>query len=211
MLKKSFISAVYTLAITSSMSLSADQVIGEHIIVDDVDLSDSDMPLSSQAAQLKIVSAQSKSIGDTLFVSAEIDCQPTAAMRKALSSGVALNLIWHLELKQDRKYLPRAKTKDFKRLFEIKFHTVTRRYIVHEKGTDFQRSFSELNSVLRYLAKIKDWRIINVNEISAERDIEMRLRASLETRSLPKPLRTVASFMGDKKLTSEWVKWQANL
>ncbi|NND64333.1 MAG: DUF4390 domain-containing protein [Gammaproteobacteria bacterium] len=204
---------VFILTTASLVPISianAEEVIAEHIVVDEP--SKNNLQSADRLSpQVKILNAQSKTASGRLYVSAEILCQPTEAMFRALSSGVPLDLVWHLEVKQDRKIIPKAKSKDFKRKFNIKFHTLTRRYVVHEQGKDFQRSFSEFESVLSYLNKIHDWNIMSMADLNLERDIEMQLRVALQTRSLPKPLSTVASIMGDKNLNSERVKWKLTL
>ena len=127
---------------------------------------------------------------------------------EALESGVALTFELRLEVKRNRRWRPDKQVAELLQLYELQYHALSERYIVRNVNSGEQNTFLTLSGALSALGQIEDLPLLDAALLREQRTYEVRLKAVLDIRSFPGPLRLVSAFFGDWRLASRWYEWR---
>ena len=152
---------------------------------------------------IKQVSAQLAA--DELRVSAEVDLRLSNEAQAALENGVPLVVLTEIEVLKPGAFWDETLVKRELRS-RLRYHALSDRYVIEreEQGTGME-SFRSVGNALRQLGKIRNVEI-PVNTLPA--DTLLAVRSSLDINALPAPLRPMALFSANWRLSSDWTQWQ---
>lgn len=125
----------------------------------------------------------------------------------ALNSGVPLTIELNIEALRVRRFLPDATDAELTLLYELEYRPLSQRYIVRNRNSGNQESFSTLYSALNSLGRIQDLPIVDDAILEPGADYRMRLQAVLSTQQYPAPLRILFFWRDQWQLKSEWYEW----
>jgi hypothetical protein len=91
--------------------------------------------------------------------------------------------------------------------FELEYRPLSQRYIVRNLNSGDQDSFATLYSALNNLGRIQGLPVIDDALLEPDAEYRIRLRAMLQTRQYPAPLRFLFFWRSDWQLQSEWFEW----
>lgn len=125
----------------------------------------------------------------------------------ALNSGVPLTIELNIEALRVRRFLPDTADAELTLLYELEYRPLSQRYIVRNRNSGDQESFSTLYSALNSLGRIQDLPLVDDAILEPGADYRMRLQAVLSTEQYPAPLRILFFWRDQWQLKSEWYEW----
>jgi hypothetical protein len=129
-------------------------------------------------------------------------------VQEALDNGVPLVVDLEIELVRKRDWLWPEQVVEHKQRYMMYFHALSRRYIVKDVNKDVQQSYRYIGDALNAIGDVYDVPLIAADELYAEADYRVRMRALFDVEALPTPIRLWAYFSSDWKLTGGWTQWR---
>jgi hypothetical protein len=160
-------------------------------------------------AQFAVNSGQSKLAGGLLSTSARLTLKITGDPAQALSKGIGLTIVVQTRLYRASLASWYFKLANWEQRFRVEHHALSNRYTLTQVATGATDNFPTLTETLsaigRFATTVDLPAGINEND-----DLQMRLRVSLDRKSLPGPLKLVALISKDWQLRSSWGRWKVN-
>jgi hypothetical protein len=92
--------------------------------------------------------------------------------------------------------------------YQLSYLRVRNRYQVRNLDTNDTQNFMELGDALDYIGRVEDLEVADDVEIDDDHRYEVRVRAVLDKRDLPGPLRLIAFWRKDWSIASDWLTWR---
>ncbi len=159
------------------------------------------------AARFSVLHADSTLVDGVYVLNAQVDYQLTDAMQQALQSGVTLTLQVEVEVLRERTLLWDDKLAGLTQRYELRYHALTRQYLMKNFNTAVQQAFPTRAAALSALGEIKDVPLLDEQLLTPGANYSARLRARLDTSNLPAPLRLAAFLSPEWRTASEWYTW----
>ncbi len=125
----------------------------------------------------------------------------------ALESGVTLTIEIQMQVIRVRRFLTDSIDAELTIDYELEYRPLSQRYIVKNLNSGDQDSFATLYSALNSLGRIQNLPVIDDELLLPNRSYRLRLRAMLNTKQYPAPLRLLFFWRGQWQLQSEWFEW----
>ncbi|ABI57965.1 DUF4390 domain-containing protein [Alkalilimnicola ehrlichii MLHE-1] len=141
------------------------------------------------------------------WLSAALRLRFSEETEAALDNGVPLTLELRLEIVQPRWWWWDAEVVNFSNRYRIRYHALSRRFVLTDLNSGESRSFARLDSLLRALSEVEGLLVAREEDLSAGERYQVRLRVRLDTEALPQPLQAVAYMSPQWRLQSDWYTW----
>ncbi|WP_290652316.1 DUF4390 domain-containing protein [Aquisalimonas sp.] len=142
-----------------------------------------------------------------VYLSARFQVRLSDEAEVALESGVPLGLDLQVRVIRPRWWWWDAELADLRMQRELRFHALSRRYVVLNNDTGERRTFFRRDAAIDAWASTVGERVIGGGQLESGEQYELELRARLNPDVLPHPLRTVALVSPEWRLASEWYTW----
>ena len=162
---------------------------------------------ADEPGRFEVQQASAELVDGVYFLNASIEFQLSTEARSALQSGVPLTIRFDVELIHGRRFWFDNEVATLRQLFQLEYHALSERYIVQNRNSGDQESFSTLFSALEFLGRVEHLPLIDAALLEGDRDYDVRLRAVLDVEQFPGPLRLLAFWRRDWSLASEWYRW----
>lgn len=165
-------------------------------------------PVAAQeAGRFDIRSAYTSLREGVYFLNARIEYRLSDQALAALESGVGLTLELQIEVSRRRRFFTDPEIATLRQRYHLQFHALSQRYVVRNLNSGEQASFSTLFAALNSAGRVTDLPIIDAALLDRDDRYEVHLRAVLDIREIPGPLRLLAFWLDDWRLASEWYTW----
>jgi len=154
-----------------------------------------------------VESAELSSNGDKYTLNADIQFNFSKEALKALEHGIALQIDIEMRAKQTRKWLWDKNIRKKILSQRLEHQPLSDQYLVTDLNTGIKRNFHSFHHALEFLGSIKDYPFLELASLEQGKTYTALIRASLNTESLPTPLRLSAYVSLDWQLSSPWYKW----
>ena len=168
------------------------------------------LPLSAHAELnhgFIVASARLNTVGSKYILNADIQFHFSKEALKALEHGIALQIDIEVQAIQARKWLWDKKIRKIILSQRLEHEPLSGQYLVTDLKTGFRRYFHSFHHTLEFMGTINDFPFLELASLEQDRTYTARVRASLNTESLPVPLRLSAYVSSDWRLSSPWFKW----
>lgn len=167
------------------------------------------VPFLAWTAEVEISSPQLAAGDDGYSLSADFAFDLNSRLEEAVTKGVVLHFVVDFELARARWYWLDEKLVSRSQTYRLSYHALTRQYRLSTGG--LHQSFSSLSDALRVLSRLRNWLVIERNDIRTLRAgdpylAELRLR--LDITQLPRPFQISALGNKEWSLNSDWKTWQ---
>jgi hypothetical protein len=125
----------------------------------------------------------------------------------ALDSGVPLTIELQMQVIRVRRLYMDALDAELAVRFELEYRPLSQRYIVRNINSGDQDSFATLYSALNNLGRISGLPVIDDALLETGKSYRVRVRAMLQTKQYPAPLRLLFFWRSQWQLQSEWFEW----
>lgn len=167
------------------------------------------VPLSqSYARGIEVESGELLRDSQDFIINAQfsIDLNPT--LSDALRQGLPLHFVIDFDITGPRWYswyhaVASGFLSNNERRIRLSYHAISRQYRVTHGS--FYHAFSRLEEALAEVSKVKNWRVLQVDQFNKGAELEGRIRMRLDTEQLPKPFQI--NLIGDEDwiVVSDWL------
>ncbi len=145
---------------------------------------------------------------NTYKVQANISYQLSDYLKKALLNGVTLKSDFRIYYEQPNNWFWNKQKKLKSLKFQLKYHALSRHYLLSRNDTQENWNFGNLPAALRQMGEIRNYVLPRLASKEKGDDSYISAVAYLESSTLSLPLR-IQSFLSDKySLVSQEVRWQ---
>lgn len=155
-------------------------------------------------AQLTILSAKVQLEENVYTLNSAIEYQFSQEVLEALHSGVALTFILTITIERERWYLWDETVANLKQRYQIKHFALGNRYQLAYLNTGIKESYPTLKLLLQSLGKIEHFPLLDKHLVKLDGKYWVNLQVNLDIEALPAPLRPLAYFSSEWRLTSGW-------
>jgi hypothetical protein len=141
--------------------------------------------------------------GYELSLNAEFSLPP--ALETLLEKGVTLTFRAEVEVQRPRWWWFNERVARRVQNYRLSYHTLTRQFRV--SIGDLQHSYANLSDALRKLTRLRQWTIVDHDEIKPGAQYDAVFRFYHDVSQLPKPLQVTAFANTDWELSAEPRKW----
>lgn len=143
---------------------------------------------------------------DVYYLDAECDYVLSDDIKEAIENGVKLGIAFETKIYRERWYGDKEYASQKQKYF-IKFHTLSRQYLLSNENSGEQINFSSLEKLINKIKIIKDLPLPDKSALPESRPLLVKVRLRVDIESLPLPLRALSYIDGDWSLDSEWSVW----
>jgi hypothetical protein len=155
-------------------------------------------------AQLTIHSANVQLEENVYTLNSAIEYQFSQEVVEALHSGVALTFALTITIERERWYLWDETVANLKQRYQIKHFALGNRYQLTYLNTGIKESYPTLKLLLQSLGKIEHFPLLDKHLVKPDGKYWVNLQVNLDIEALPAPLRPLAYFSSEWRLTSGW-------
>ncbi len=158
--------------------------------------------------RFEVRSATMDLIDRVYYLDARVQYRLSAEALEALEAGVALTIELQMEVNRRRRLLPNQSVATLSQRYQLQYHALSNRYVLRNLNSGEQESFATLFAGLNQLGRVIDLPVIDAALLAPDQRYEFRLRAVLDTREFPGPLRLLAFWADGWRIESEWFRWR---
>ena len=140
-----------------------------------------------------------------------VDCEVLygvhSQVKEALSNGIEMTFALEIELRQKNLAWFDPRLGSLHREFKIKYHALSKQYVMHEEGGHIERSFPDLYSAFYYQRRLHNAKLANAKALDEKQKYYLRARARLVSEQLPLPLRIKSYLSANWRPSSGWTIW----
>lgn len=159
------------------------------------------------AGSFQVRDARSLLADGVYRVSAQVDYQLGTQALDALSHGVPLVLELSIQVRQQREWMWNHVVAELRQRHQLRYHALSRRYVVNNFHTGVQRSYYKLADALHSIGSLYDLPLLDERLLTSGRAHQVRMRADLDIEALPTPIRLWAYVSPEWERQSEWYTW----
>jgi hypothetical protein len=127
--------------------------------------------------------------------------------RQAIQDGVALTLHAELELQRARRWWLDDTVAILEQNYEVVYHALSENYLLRNLNSGEQTAYGTFDGALEALTTLHDVPILDQSLLDPEEQYEVRLRATLDVRTLPETLRMVLFWTDNWRQRTDWYLW----
>ncbi len=140
-------------------------------------------------------------------INTRVEFELTDYLRSALQNGVTLNARIQFRLGKHKSWWFNDDTPLLTVPFQLKYHALSRHYLLSRNDTNEHWNFSNLPSAVRKLNELREYSLPDISSSLGEGKFYILAAADLNPSNLNLPLRFQSLFSDQYKLTSEGVLW----
>ena len=129
-------------------------------------------------------------------------------IQEALNHGIGLQIDIQINAKQQREWLWNTTIKSSTISYLLKHHPLSGHYQITNLGNHRKKHFQNLQSALDYISSIKNYNLLDQDNLNPDKIYIAGIRAKLNIQNLPAPLRLLAYISSDWQLNCPWHEWK---
>ena len=142
-----------------------------------------------------------------IHINCEVQYKVDDKVKSALRNGIEVTFALELQLQLDREMWPDTTVTSLVREFRLKYHALSKQYVMVDVIKGHERSFPDLYSAFFYMGNMRELELANIDVLELNQKYYIRARARLLPEKLPLPLRVKSYFSRDWRPSSGWTTW----
>jgi hypothetical protein len=164
---------------------------------------------AQQEGRFEVLSAYTNLRDGVYYLDARILYDLPETADEALRSGVTLTLELQIEVERLRRFpLPDKSVASLLQRYALQYHALSDRYIVRNINSGEQATYATLAAAEAALGNVQNLPVLDASLLEPGARHQISVRATLDIRRLPVPLRLFAFFFEDWRVESEWYRWR---
>jgi len=155
-------------------------------------------------ADFSINTAKTRIADKIYLLDAQISYKLTDKAIDALNNGITLPIVLTIKIKRARWYFWNESVAELEQRYQLKYYTLSQQYSIKHLNTGIVQMFPTLDIALAYLGSLTDFPLLDAHLVKSSGEYWVYLQTYLDIESLPVPLRPVAYFTAQWRLTSDW-------
>lgn len=160
------------------------------------------------ANHFTIEHAELKRSAGEYLLDADIKLRLSEEVIAALEHGISLQIDTEIRIKQTRTWLWDKIIGDKTLSWRLKYHPLSNQYIVAPARPGIKQHFQTLKQALKFIGTIKEQRAFTAGVLERNNNYTAQIRARLNIKSLPTPLRLTTYIDTNWQLASPWFIWK---
>lgn len=165
------------------------------------------MRVQAKDGHIDITTFNAKKMEKYYVMNAVVMYQLSTDLHNALSHGVRVNSYLNVYLGKHRSWWWNSSEKVAQITFQLRYHSLSKQYILTRKDTDQSWNFRSLPRALKQMGEIKQYALLKVLGELAGDNYYLYAQASLSAQKLSFPLRVQSYFSNKYVMESEGVLW----
>ncbi len=157
------------------------------------------------AADISVRNPQLEASEEGYDLEADININFNARLEEAVNKGVVLYFAVDFELTRSRWYWFEEQIIRRSRTFQLSYHALTRQYRLSTGA--LHQSYSSLDETLRVMSRLRNWQVLEKNEVKANLTYLAAMRVRLDLSQMAKTFQVSALSNKDWNLSSDWLQW----
>jgi hypothetical protein len=149
----------------------------------------------------------SRVVEQKVKVDCEIQYRLDDRVNEALTNGIEMSFLLEIELRQESDYWLDPLLSQLKREFRVKYHALSKQFVMVEIGSQIERSYPDLYSAFYSQRQIHNVELASIDALDLKQEYYFRARARLVSEKLPLPLRIKSYVSSDWRPSSGWTEW----
>jgi hypothetical protein len=142
---------------------------------------------------------------DGYVVNADIDFDLGPRLTEALQRGVSLHFVLEFQLERGRWYWLDQEIAARSIHYRLSYHAITRSYRLSIGG--LHQTFDSLDAALRAMQRVRNWHIVELDELEAGVSYKAALRLRHDISRLPRPFQVTAIGSREWNVGTDWSRW----
>ncbi len=142
-----------------------------------------------------------------LELNSEIEIELPGYISIAIEKGFAVPLMFQVEILSPVKYWWDDKIVTLKQQYQLHFLPMLSSYVIFDLNAGQRYYFDSLSEAVHYLQVVYNYPMLDINNISDDRDFYARIRFGIDSDELPVPLKSSSLWDNDWSLRSDWYAW----
>lgn len=155
---------------------------------------------SAQIRQAELVATT-----EAYVLNADLDIHLGETLTEALMRGVSLHFVLEFEVKRKRWYWLDEHISSVSIHYRVSYNTITRAYRL--SIGNLHLTYDSLDSVLRDMSQVRNWPVVELDELEPGEDYEAGLRFRHDMGRLPRPFQIEALRDRSWNLDTDWLRW----
>ena len=152
---------------------------------------------------LSITGMDGSLAGNQYSLDLELEIRLTPSIEEALHNGVPIRFLVETRVVEARPWLWSRTVVEASRGYTLSHHSLSEQYLIRSPGSEEYRAYPSRQAALSVLESPDPWRVeLPSADSDGPRTAEARVRLDLQ--ALPAPLRLVAFFSPDWRISSGW-------
>lgn len=165
------------------------------------------LPVAAADEKFAIRSAYLAPAQGVYLLNAKLHFVLPEGARHAIQDGVALTLHAEFELQRARRWWLDDTIATLEQNYEVVYHALSENYLLRNLNSGEQTAYPTLDSAVEALSGLHDLPVLDQSLLEAKQEYEVRLRATLDVRTLPETLRVVLFWTDNWRQRTEWYLW----
>ena len=166
------------------------------------------LPLQSYAENIDFIDFKLFGQPTGFQINTRVEFELTDYLRDALQNGVALNARVQFRLGKHNSWWFNDDTPLLTVVYHLKYHALSRHYLLTRNDTNEQWNFSNIPSAIRKLSELRQYSLPDISaSLVSDGEYYILAAADMIPATLNLPLRFQSLFSDQYKLTSEGVLW----
>ena len=165
-------------------------------------------PINALAANIDFKDFKMQGNSENFQVTTRVEFELTDYLRDALQNGVTIYARVQFRLGEHRSWWFNKDTPLLTAQYQLKYHALSRHYLLTRNDTNENWNFSSLSAALRKLGELRKYSLPDISDyIDDDNEYYIFAIADLVPATLNLPLRIQSIFSDQYRLTSEGVLW----
>ena len=158
-------------------------------------------------SSFQVQQARSLLVDGVYRISAQVEYKLGDQALEALLHGVPLVLEIRIQVTRQREWLWDEQVAQLRQRYQLRYHALSERYLLHSFYTGVQQSYHVLEDALQAIGTLYDLPLLDARLLAPDGQYQLRLRADLDIEELPTPIRLWAYLSSGWGVKSDWYTW----
>ena len=140
----------------------------------------------------------------SLLMGGDMSFHFSKAALEALANGLPLAVDTEIVLRPVDKWYWQKSIASYNYKMEIQYHALSQQYLVTEINASYPKAFLTQSSALIALGRINELPLIELSLLDPDAKYQVSVRSSLDSESLPVPLRPLTYLSDEWRLRTDW-------
>ncbi len=167
------------------------------------------LPEWANAESAQIRQAELVATHDAYVLNADLELELGETLATALMNGVSLHFLLEFEVKRKRWYWLDEQLASVNIHYRVTYNSITRGYRL--SIGNLHQTFDSIDSVLRAMSRVRNWPVVELDELPPGNDYEAALRFRHDINRLPRPFQVEAIGGRSWVLDTDWLRWAMSI
>jgi hypothetical protein len=144
---------------------------------------------------------------ENYLIDANINYELSESVVEALQHGIQLRFDIHVRIQRQRRFVWDKTIAAALLSYQLEYLPLSNNYVLTKLNDGSRRYLQDLDESLDYLGTVKDFAVVNVNQLAPNDSYKCQVSSNLRVRNLPLPLQPLAMISPSWELDSDWYEW----